>query len=261
MFFNWFKNRRRRKLLAEPFPPAWEQILRDNLLHFRLLDESQQGRLRNFIQILLAEKDWEGCGGLTMTDEIRVVVAGLAGILTLSFDDFAFDIVQSILVYPHEFVAIDRTPVGDGSIALVEESDRLGEAHYRGPVILAWSDVIEHARRPGYGENLVFHEFAHQLDMLNGEADGVPQIDDPTLQRRWEKVMEAEYEKLCDAADRNRKTFLDPYGATDEAEFFAVITEAFFDAPKGLLKRHAELYNVLRDYYRQDPATWDLAEH
>ncbi len=259
MFFNWLKNRRRRSILAEPFAPAWEEILRANLSHFRLLNDMQQGRLRNIVQIMLAEKDWEGCGGLTMTDEVRVVVAGLAGILTLSFDDFYYDNVQSILVYPHEFVALDRKPVG-GDVALVEESDRLGEAHYRGPVILAWSDVIEHARRPGYGENLVFHEFAHQLDMLNGEADGVPLIDDQSLQERWAKVMEAEYDKLCKAADRGRETFLDPYGATDEAEFFAVITEAFFDAPKGLLKRHAELYNVLRDYYRQDPATWDLAE-
>ncbi len=206
-------------------------------------------------QIFVAEKEFEGCGGLKLTDEIRVTVAALASILVLGLDDFYFDNVQTVLIYPEEFLVPDRQPIAD-DLVVEGESERLGKAHHRGPVILAWAEALDNARRPGFGQNLVFHEFAHQLDMLNGAFDGTPAIDDAPLRRRWTLVMGREYDRLCRAADLGKKTLLDPYGATDPAEFFAVVTECFFDRPWELERRHAELYAVLRDYFRQDPARW-----
>jgi MtfA peptidase len=163
--------------------------------------------------------------------------------------------VQTILVYPEQFLVPEQKAVAD-DLVLQDESERLGEAHQRGPVILAWAEVRANAREPGYGQNLVFHEFAHQLDMLNGAFDGTPDLADGALRQRWATVMDVEYKRLCRAADRDRETLLDPYGATNPAEFFAVVTECFFDLPWPMRKKHAELYELFRAYYRQDPATW-----
>jgi Mlc titration factor MtfA (ptsG expression regulator) len=255
MFFSWLKNRRRRKVLAEPFPSAWQDVLDRNVRHIALLPDAERVLLHRAVRIFVAEKDFEGCRGMQMTDEVRVTIAALASILVLGMNGFYFDNVQTVLVYPDEFLVPEQRPIADD---LVEhgESERLGEAHRHGPVILAWADALDNARRPGFGTNLVFHEFAHQLDMLNGDMDGTPAIDDRNLRLRWAQVMEREYERLCGAADRGKKTLLDPYGATDPAEFFAVVTECFFDLPWELERRHGELYEVLRDYYCQDPARW-----
>jgi MtfA peptidase len=255
MLFSWFKNRRRRKILADPFPPAWDDVLGRNLAHLALLADAEQSKLRRAMQIFIAETGFEGCRGLEMTDEVRVTVAASACILVLGMDDFYFDNVQTVLVYPDEFLVPDRQSVAD-DLVLEGESERLGEAHHRGPVVLAWKEALDNARNPGYGQNLIFHEFAHQLDMLNGDFDGTPTIADVRLRQRWAEIMEREYERLCEAADRRKKTLLDPYGATDPAEFFAVVTECFFDLPWELEQRHAELYALLRDYFGQDPARW-----
>jgi Mlc titration factor MtfA (ptsG expression regulator) len=255
MLFSWLKNRRRRKVLAEPFPPAWRDVLQQNVGQLAWLSEEERTRLCTATRIFLAEKQFEGCGGLELTDEVRVTIAAEASILALGMDDYYFDNVQTVLVYPSEFVVPDREPIA-GELLLEGESERLGEAHHRGPVILAWAEALENARRPGHGQNLVFHEFAHQLDMLNGSFDGTPAIDDVALRRRWARVMKREYDRLCAAADHRKKTLLDPYGATNEAEFFAVVTECFFDQPWDMERRHAELYALLRDYFRQHPARW-----
>jgi Mlc titration factor MtfA (ptsG expression regulator) len=255
MLFSWLKNRRRRRILAEAFPPAWQDVLHANVGHLALLPEAERDRLRRAVQIFLAETEFEGCRGLELTDEVRVTVAGSACVMVLGLDDYYFDNVQTVLVYPAEFLVPDRKPVA-ADLVLEGASERLGEAHYRGPVILAWAEALDNARRPGFGTNLIFHEFAHQLDVLNGDMDGTPAIDDAALLGRWSEVMDREYERLCRATDLGKKTFLDPYGATDPAEFFAVVAECFFDLPWELERRHAELYALLRDYFRQDPARW-----
>ena len=254
MLFSWLKNRRRRRILAEPFPPAWYDVLDRNVGQLAWLSDDERARLCRATQIFIGETQFEGCGGLELTDEVRVTVAAEASILVLGMDDFYFDNVQTVLVYPSEFVVPAREAVAD-ELTLEGESERLGEAHHRGPVILAWAEALANARRPGDGRNLVFHEFAHQLDMLNGAFDGTPALDEG-LRPWWARVMKREYDQLCDAADHRRKTLLDPYGATNEAEFFAVVTECFFDLPWEMARRHAELYALLRDYFRQDPARW-----
>jgi Mlc titration factor MtfA (ptsG expression regulator) len=254
MLFAWLKNRRRRKILTEPFPAAWTDVLRYNVGHYAWLAETERAKLRQATQLFLAETDFEGCRGLKITDEVRVTVAGSACLLVLGLEDYYFDNVQTVLVYPRGFVVREQRALA-GDVVLQGESERLGEAHQRGPVILDWEVVLDNARQPGYGENLVFHEFAHQLDLLNGAFDGTPDLPTAELRRRWAVVMEAEYNRLVSAANHGRRTFLDPYGATDPAEFFAVVTETFFDLPWEMRRQHPELYALLRDYFRQDPAS------
>ena len=253
MFFSWWKNRRRRKILDGPFPLAWEAALHEGVRHDLVLSEADRAKLRQAVRIIIAEKDWEGCRGLEMTDEIRVVIAAQAAILVLGMDDFYFENVQTILVYPNAFVVTEVKGLA-GGVTLHEEADHLGEAHSRGPVILAWAEVRENARQPGYGQNLVFHEFAHQLDILNGGFDGTPDLPTTDLQQRWTKIMDHEYRRLQRAERKGRETLLDPYGASDPAEFFAVSTECFFDAPQAMRDEYPELYALFREYYRQDPA-------
>jgi Mlc titration factor MtfA (ptsG expression regulator) len=254
MLFSWLRKRRRAKLLAEPVPAAWQSYL-EQVAHYGLLPVSDRGRVQTAARIIVAEKEWEGCGGLTLTQEMQVVIAGLAAILVAAMDDFYFDNVQTILVYPKDFLVPQKEGLS-GEAILESESDLLGQAHYRGPVILSWAEIEEDIANPGHGQNLVFHEFAHQLDMLNGEADGVPLLRDRGVAERWPKVMAAAYNKLVRASTRRRDTLLDPYGAENPAEFFAVATESFFDQPLPLRDHHPDLYALLRDYYHQDPATW-----
>jgi MtfA peptidase len=255
MLFSWFKNRRRRHILAEPFPPGWLTILDETVGHYAVREDSQRKQLRDAVQIMIAEKDWEGCRGLVLTDEMRVTIAALAAILILGLNDFYFENVQTILVYPNEYVVKEERALAGGA-TVVEESDRLGEAHRRGTVLMSWAEIRGNAIEPGYGQNLVFHEFAHQLDILNGEFDGTPNLPTGELARRWAELMDEEYRRLQRAARNRQKTLLDPYGATDPAEFFAVATECFFDAPQAMRREYVELYELFRAYYQQDPAAW-----
>jgi Mlc titration factor MtfA (ptsG expression regulator) len=250
MFLSWLKKRRRRRLLATPIPPDWPGIL-ERIAHFRILNPTEQARLVEITRILIAEKEFEGCQGLDITDEIRVTIAALAGILIIGLRDFYFDNVLTILVYPEAYVAPKQQVIG--GVVLEDQSNNLGEAHYRGPLILSWEDVDRDARRTGTGSNLVFHEFAHQLDMLNGAADGVPVLLRP-LRKSWQTIMAREYQRLCRTVNHGRQTLIDPYGTTNPAEFFAVVTECFFDDPAPMKKEHPELYDLFRKYYQQDPA-------
>lgn len=248
--FAWFRRRRRRKILANPFPDSWRDVL-DGVPHVRTLARRRRRDHQDATQIFLAEKVFEGCGGLVVDDRMRVVVAGLACLMVLGTPESIFENVATILMYPDAFAVPNKVPIA-GDVALEEESDRLGEAHYRGPVILAWAEIEEDLHEPGHGRNLVIHEFAHQLDMLNGEADGVPLLP-AELQEPWAQVMAKEYRRL-QKRSRRRETLIDPYGATEPAEFFAVVSEAFFDSPADLAIEHPELYDVLRRYYHLDPA-------
>ena len=253
MLFYWLRQRRRRKVVSQPFPMEWLSYLETNVALYHLLAKEEQARLRDDLRIFNMEKEWEGCGGLEMTDEIKVTIAGLACMLVLGLDHDYYRRVQSILVYPAGYRVPNQEAIGDNAI-LEGASDRLGEAHYRGPVVLSWDEALHDARNPGAGRNLVFHEFAHQLDMLDGVIDGTPPLRDSKQYRRWQKVMTAEYQQLIAQSEAGEPTLLDEYGATNEGEFFAVATECFFDQPTAMARRHPRLYDLLRDYFRQDPA-------
>jgi Mlc titration factor MtfA (ptsG expression regulator) len=259
MLFTWLRKHWRRRLLARPFPPDWLPHLERNVPAYPLLTEAERSRLQGDLRVFLAEKTWEGCAGLEVTDEMKVTVSALACFLVLGLEHDYFSRVQSVLLYPAGFKVPERKALGD-NLVLEGEAEHLGEAHYRGPVILSWAELLDDVRHPGRGRNLVFHEFAHQLDMLDGEVDGTPPLDDNRLARRWRAVMTAEYSRLVDDAEQGLPTLLDDYGTTGPGEFFAVATECFFLRPAPLRRRHRSLYELLRDYYRQDPASREHGE-
>jgi len=253
MVFSWLKHRRRKRILSEPFPDAWREILEHNVCHYGYLDSDEQQRIRELVHVFVVEKNWEGCGGLQMTDEIKVTIAGEACQLLLGLDGDEFDHVLSILVYPTGYRVPQSHP---NEYGLIDErgEGRLGESWHRGPVILSWADAQRGSAGRHDGENLVLHEFAHQLDMLSRDVDGVPLLENTDQYRRWHEVMTAEYEALVDASRHRRATLLDIYGATNPAEFFAVATECFFERPGEMERQHSAMYQLLKDYYRQDPA-------
>ena len=252
MIFRWLRNRRRRQLLAQPFPKALHAILRADVRHYAALNPDQQSKVNGDLRIFVTEKNWEGCGGLKITDDIKVTIAAQIAILTLGFDGQYFDNVLSILVHPDAYVAPDQS-ITKGGVVMESKSNREGEAWYRGPVILSWADALASAQGKSRGHNLVVHEFAHQLDMLNGRsADGIPPMESNKQAERWIATPESEYKKLCHDCEHHRHTVLDCYGTTNKAEFFAVATEAFFEQPVKLKHHHTQLFTNLCEYYRQD---------
>ncbi|MEX2287703.1 MAG: M90 family metallopeptidase [Planctomycetaceae bacterium] len=256
MIFSWLKRRRRAKLQSQPFPDEWTQFLDQNVAFYRRLSDDDKAKLRGHVQIFVAEKNWEGCGGLTMTDEMKVTIAAQACLLVLSLPGEHFDAVRSILVYPNAYVAPGRT-VTPGGLVIEGDSYRDGEAWVRGPVILSWAETLASARHESDGRNLVFHEFAHQLDMQHDHiADGTPALASAELYERWERVMNDEHKRLTIDCRQGRPTLLDCYAATNRAEFFAGASECFFERPYALRGRHPALYAILQEYYQQDPTTW-----
>jgi hypothetical protein len=252
MVFSWIKKWRRRRIAEAPFPAPWLDYLHQNVPHYPLLEADQQQKLRRDTQVFVAEKNWEGCGGLTVTDEMRVTIAAQASLLVLALDDVLLDSVLSILIYPREYVAPAARRLGGGETVAADV--RLGEAWYRGPVILSWAEVIDDCRHLGHGRNVVWHEFAHQLDMLDRAIDGTPPLDSREQYERWTAVMSRELKSLRSAIRIGQPTLIDPYGASSESEFFAVVTECFFDRPVELREEHSDLYKLLADFYRQDTA-------
>ncbi len=254
--FSWLNDYRRKKITELPFPAAWEEILRRNVAHYCMLDSGERLHLHALIQVFIAEKRWEGCGGLELTDEIRVTISAQACLLLLGLPHEFYRNVLSILVYPSTVVPPPRKlgffETARAPIEIVQPI--LGQAFQQGPVILIWDAVLRGSRHPESGHNVVYHEFAHKLDMLDGAADGTPPLRNRQEFADWVRICSREYLRLKQEADQGKKTFLDAYGGTDEAEFFAVATEQFFDQPLRLKGQAPDLYRVLQEYYRQDPA-------
>ena len=259
---SWFKKRRRQRLDGAAFPARWVQVLRRRFPLYQRLGEADRRELESYIQRFLAEKRFEGCGGLVITDEIRITVAAQACLLLLHRPTGCYDGLRSILVYPSTYFA--RTSrQGEGGVISEEPSARLGESWQHGAVVLAWDSVRGGAANPFDGHNVVFHEFAHQLDQEDGRADGAPLLGrgKPLLERAaayssWARVLAREYEQLRRKIGKGRETVLDAYGGSHPAEFFAVATECFFEKPRQLLKKHPELYAELKRFYSQDPLEW-----
>jgi Mlc titration factor MtfA (ptsG expression regulator) len=247
------KERRRQAVRERAFPDAWRAILRESLPLYRRLPAEDREELHGHIQVLLDEKNFEGAGGLELTESMRLVIVAQAGLLLLHRPTDYFPKLSSVLVYPGEFTVQEEVMNDKGFVEEVDEV-RVGESWQLGTLVLSWEEVERDL--PSGRRNVVLHEFAHQLDAENGEMNGAPILADPGLRTRWSEVMSDAYERLVDAADRGRRTVLDPYGAEAPAEFFAVATETFFLAPRDLAAREPDLYAVLRDSYRQDPARW-----
>ena len=248
--------RRRERLRAQPVPAGWRAIVEQNVRIFQRLPPEDQTELLGHMQVFLAEKHFEGCGGLELTDEIRVTIAAQACLLLLHRETDYYPNLTSILVYPSEYVAHEAGPIG-GGIWEEGDHDRLGEtAQSLGALVLAWDAVRRGAAVPDDGMNVVLHEFAHQLDFEDHLADGTPALPTRADYAAWARVMSAEFDVLRQADESGAPTLIDKYGATNPAEFFAVVTEAFFERPRALRELHPELYAELQRFYRQDPMTY-----
>lgn len=248
--FGWLRRRRRKALLAQAFPVPWREILGRYPFYAGLTPDDRQ-RLEDTLRVLVAEMTWEGAGSFEVTDEVRVTIAGLAALLILHIDHDYYAQVTSVIVHPSTHRSVVRHRDGHGVTS--EGTPLLGQAWYRGPVTLAWDAVLHGAHNAEDGHNVTLHEFAHRLDMLDGFVDGTPPLHHRSHYAAWQRVMTEEFARLKSEGGRAR--VLDSYGAVNEGEFFAVVTEAFFEKPRQMLKRHPELYALLRDYYRQDPVT------
>jgi Mlc titration factor MtfA (ptsG expression regulator) len=241
--------------MALPFPAAWDEILARNVPLAARLSDADRAALRGRIQGFLADKRFEGLGGLELTDEIRVTIAAQACLLQLRRGEDCYPKLRSILVYPSAYAAPVRTMSADGVVTEGRQT-RLGEAWTLGTVVLSWDDVLHGAADVKDGHNVVLHELAHQLDMEDGAADGAPVLARRSAYVAWARVLGAEYEDLQEEIRRRHRTVMDRYGATNPAEFFAVATETFFEKPRQLKKKHPELYAELCGFYGQDPAGW-----
>ncbi len=227
-----------------------------NLPFFRRLSRADQEELLGHVQVFLDEKRFEGCAGLELTDEIRLTIATQACQLLLHRKTDYFPRLLTILVYPSSFVVEKNQPV-DHLIWEQGREGRLGEnARSMGSMVLAWDAARSGALDPSDGKNLVLHEFAHQLDFEDFAADGVPALGSRQHKRSWAEVMKMEFAALRAADETGIPTLLDSYGATNPAEFFAVATEAFFERPRALQRRHPPLYRELQRFFRQDPAAY-----
>jgi Mlc titration factor MtfA (ptsG expression regulator) len=255
MIFSWLRARRRRKLLAEPFPTWWQPHIDRNVGHYPHLPAAERDRLRDITRVLIAEKQWLGRSGLFVTEEMKVTIAAQAALLLLGTDRDYFPTVREVIVFPTEF----RTPVAadDWEDDLLSDRISLGQAVDRGPVLLAWDEVLHEGRDPDRGHNVVLHEFAHQLDFAEGISAGVPDLGDPALESRWRYVMAVEFADHRRALkEHGPDTFFTEHAGDNEMEFFADLTEAFFCRPHSLLDLYPELYRLLGAYYHLDPVRW-----
>src|SRR5881275_376624 len=253
MVFELLKQQRRRRLRAQPFPKEWLATIQRSLLFFRRLSANDQAELLGHIQVFLAEKRFEGCGGLAITDEIRVTIAAQACLLLLHRETDYFPGLLTILVYPSAYMVEEKRQIEDH---VWEEGTmtRLGETGRRmGSLVVSWDAAKSGAADPSDGKNVVLHEFAHQLDYENFAADGTPALATRKQQLAWREVMRTEFASLRAAEETGIPTLLDTYGATNAAEFFAVSTEAFFERPVMLRAQHPRLYAELQNYFRQNP--------
>lgn len=243
-------SRRRR----DGLPAEWREILTTRSAQWNLLDEDERTRLGELAQELLVSKRWEAARGLVITDEVRTLVAAHAALLVLELGSDQYDEVGTIVIRSGPMSRREPVPQWGRVGGVVEGSPGPvdGEAHGgAGPVMVNWNAARREARNPGLGRDVVLHEFAHKLDMLDGTIDGTPPIADDAARRRWIDVCTAEYEAVR-RGEPNR--VLRPYAGVNPGEFFAVATEAFFVQPLLMEVDKPELYGVLAHYYRQHPA-------
>ena len=252
MALSWWKRGHRRPQ-PEPFPPDWLRIMERNVRLYSRLPADDQAELQGYVRTFLAKKDFEGCGGQTITDEVRVTIAAQACLLLLHRQTECFPSVSTVLVYPSTYV-VQRRERGEDGVVSEGPSELVGEAWQHGPVVLAWDDVLAGTADETDGHNVVLHEFAHKLDEEDGALDGAPALGRRSRYAAWARILAREYRRLRRDSARGRRTVLDEYGAEDPVEFFAVATESFFEEPVLLKGRHPQLYAELAEFYRQDPA-------
>jgi hypothetical protein len=237
---------------SPPFnePAEWTSIL-NGIPNLSALSPHDRQRLGRLIEVFLRHVQFEGAQGLTITTEMRVTIAAQACLLVLNHPRGALGRLRTIVVYPTTF--LPRRFSWHGPDQAVAATPTLGESWHRGTVVLAWDTVLEGVSKPTDGHNVAVHEFAHQLDSLSGDANGIPPLGNSHRYHVWARVLEESFARFARDVRKGRAGALDAYGATNPAEFFAVATENFFERPRDLQHQFPALYNQLQQYYRQDP--------
>jgi len=243
----------RRRFARRGLPPVferhWEAILEAGFAHWSLLTDAERERMEYLVASLVHRTRWEAARGFELTESVEVLVAAQASMLLLGLDLDEFPQLTSVIVHPTTVRLHGEHSVG-GNLRSSGVRTLAGQAHYRGPVVLSWNAARRGARFPAGGMNVVYHEFAHQLDMLDGLTDGTPPLIDEAARTRWVEVCTAAY----DSVRAEGSPVLRPYAGTNPAEFFAVATEVFFNRPSELSEHEPDLYAELCSFYGQDPA-------
>jgi Mlc titration factor MtfA (ptsG expression regulator) len=249
----WRRGREQRILARRVIPEAlWQRTLhRYPFLARRSADDLAD--LRRLASLFLDRKEFTGAGGFVVDDDTAVAVAAQACLPVLRLGLAAYDGFVGIVIHPAQVVARRETTDDTGIVHRYDEV-LAGEAMDGGPMMLSWADVSAGGSTDGGAYNVVIHEFAHVIDLLDGEADGVPPLPDAKALAHWHAVLQYEYDRFCERVACGYDTALDPYGAEAPGEFFAVASEAFFVAPQAFKAEQPAMYRLLADFYRQDPA-------
>lgn len=246
---------RLRRALAQPMPAPWRAILRANIPVYARMAPALQQQLDRLVQQFLYQKKFVGCAGQEIDDEVRVTIAGQACLLLLNRPSKVYPSLHTVLVYPTAFV-VPRKEIDEAGVVTEARQDLLGESWGDGRVVLSWDHVRRGAADWTDGQNVVLHEFAHQLDSESGSNNGAPFLGSRASYRDWADVLSRAFERLRYDAMFQQHSVLDHYGASSPAEFFAVATETFFEKPYQLAERHPELFAQFIQYYRVDPREW-----
>ncbi|MFK7940475.1 MAG: zinc-dependent peptidase [Roseovarius sp.] len=253
----WHRSKRTRQirqaLLATSLTPEQRAEMARQVPLTTRLPAPLQAQLEGKVQLFLDQVQFIGCDGLEITDEIRLSIAAQASVLVVNSQAWYSDLT-TVLVYPNAFKS--RQQRYDGYVVREAEIVRSGESWTRGPVILSWAHANQGAINPEDGHNVVFHEFAHQLDDLSGQTDGAPLMADGQSLAHWERVMLDAFDRHLRDVEAGRRTEIDAYGATSIEEFFAVAIEMFFEKPRQLQQVEPEVYAQLRQLLQLDPVGW-----
>jgi Mlc titration factor MtfA (ptsG expression regulator) len=245
-----------RRALSRSLAPDEHAVLERAIPFYRALAPELQRQLLRMVVQFLHQKKFVGCAGLAVSDEMRITIAAQACLLLLNKPSKVYRSLHAILLYPGAFVA-GRDEIGPGGVVTAARQQMLGESWSDGRIVLSWDDVQRGTLDWQGGNNVVLHEFAHQLDSESGHTNGAPYLGSADNYRSWSEVLSRDYANLRHEAWLGRQdSVLDHYGATSPAEFFAVVTETFFTRPWQLAERHAALYGELQKYYRVDPRDW-----
>ena len=234
---------------AARFDPAWHLLLERDFEHWRMLEPDELARMETLVVAFFHRTRWEAANGFELTEDLRVLISAQASMLLLGLEIDEYPQLTSVIVHPST-VRLRGDHAAGGGLRASGTQTLAGQAHYRGPVVLSWSAARRGARFPSGGQNVVYHEFAHQLDMLDGITDGTPPLGNEAARERWVEVCTAAY----DSVRAEGSPVLRAYAGTNPAEFFAVATEVFFNRPLDVREHEPALYTELQAFYRQDPA-------
>lgn len=254
-----FRFFRRKWLLYRPFPESWHEVLGSGVPYYGQLPNALKHALRNHLVIFMDEKLFEGCMGMEMTEERKVIISAYACVLLLGEPAGYYPDLQAILVYPDDYMATVQEE-SEGGIVSEGMEARKGESWDVGSIVLSWEDIRENIENQSSGHNLIFHEFAHQLDDHYGLTAGIGDEGEIFRDDEWTRILSAAYLELQRKSRRGTACVLDSYGATHPAELFAVATEAFFLNPHQLRKEFPKLYGVLKSFYNLDPCSFITKE-